>query len=71
VDRLPTRSNLVKRGMQLTNLSRPLCLEYLETGQHLYATCKVAQNFWDHCERWVENVTVTTSLSIFTSRVSV
>ena len=42
VERLPTRSNLAKRGMQLTNLSCPLCLECVETGQHLFVMCKVA-----------------------------
>ena len=57
MDRLPTRSNLAKRGLQLTNLSCPFCLECVETGQHLFVTCKVAQNVWDQCERWVENVT--------------
>ena len=42
LDRLPTRFNLAKRGMQLTNLSCPLCQEYEESGQHLFTMCKVA-----------------------------
>ena len=57
MDRLPTRSNLAIRDVQLTNLSCPLCLECVETGQHFFITCKVAQNVWDQCERCVGNVT--------------
>jgi len=52
LDRLPTRLNLAKRGMQLTDLSCPLCQEYEESGQHLFTTCKMAQNVWDQCEVW-------------------
>jgi len=58
LDRLPTRLNLAKRGMQLTDLPCPLCQEYEESGQHLFTTCKVAQNVWDQCKRWVGNVNV-------------
>jgi len=58
VDRLPTRSNLSLRGLQLTSLSCPLCLESVESGQHLFVTCKVAQNVWNQCERWVGIVNV-------------
>jgi len=43
VDRLPTSSNLVLRGMQLSNLSCPLCQQYTETDHHLFVMCKVAQ----------------------------
>jgi len=53
VDRLPTRSNLSLRGLQLTSLFCPLCLESVESDQHLFVMCKVAQNVWDQCERWV------------------
>jgi len=53
LDRLPTRHNLANRGLQLLDLSCPLCQECDETGQHLFVMCKVAQNVLDQCERWV------------------
>jgi len=56
VDRLPTSSNLALRGMQLSNLSCPLCQQYAETGHHLFVMCKVAQCIWDQCERWIRSV---------------
>jgi len=43
LDKLPTRVNLVKRDMHLTNMLCPLCQEGEETSQHLFGTCKVAQ----------------------------
>ena len=51
LDRLPTMPNLVRRGMQGVNMQCPLCLEDVETSQHLFITCKVAQKVWDLCER--------------------
>jgi len=58
LDRLPTRDNLAKRGMQLMSVRCPMCQEGVETAQHLFTTCKVAQKVWDLCERWVGNVAV-------------
>ena len=58
LDRLPTKVNLVKRDMQLTNMLCPLYQEGEETSQHLFGTCKVAQKVWDQCDRWVGNVIV-------------
>jgi len=43
MDRLPTRSNLVKRGLQLPNLLCPFCQECVESAQRLFVTCKVTQ----------------------------
>jgi len=58
LDKLPTRINLVKRGMQLMNMLCPLCQEGVKTSQHLFGTCKVAQKVWDQCDRWVGNAIV-------------
>jgi len=49
---------IVKRDMQLTNMLCQLCQEGVETSQHLFGTCKVAQKVWDQCDRWVGNATV-------------
>jgi len=56
LDRLPTRANLVKRGMQIMYVDCLLCLEATETCQRLFDTCKVAQKVWDKCERWAGTV---------------
>jgi len=58
LDRLPTRFNLERRGMQLGNVQCPMCQEEVETTQHLFNTCKVAHKVWNHCKRWVGNVAV-------------
>jgi len=58
LDRLQTRSNLVRRGVQLGNVQCPLRQYGVESAQHLFNTCKVAHKVWDHSERWVGNVTV-------------
>ena len=58
MDRLPTRSNLVKRGLQLPNLLCPFCQECVESAQRLFVTCKVTQKVQNQCERWVGIVTV-------------
>jgi len=42
LDKLPTRANLIKRGLQIRNMWCPLCQEGVETTQHLFTTCKVA-----------------------------
>jgi len=57
-DRLPTRVNLVRRGVQLENALCPMCREDIESVQHLFCTCKVAQKVWDLCDRWKGSVTV-------------
>jgi len=41
--RLPTRVNLVRRGIQVGNVCCPLCNEGVETAQHLFSTSRVAQ----------------------------
>ena len=44
--------------MQLGNAQCPLYQQGIETTQHLFITCKVAQKVLDQCERWVGNVVV-------------
>jgi len=46
-DRLPTRVNLARREIQVGNMCCPLCSGDIETAQHLFSTCRVAQNIWD------------------------
>jgi len=44
LDRLPTTVNLARRGLQVGNVCCPLCSDGVETAQHLYSTCRVAQS---------------------------
>jgi len=43
LDKLLTMKNLGRRGVQLGNVSCPICQEGVETTQHLISSCKVAQ----------------------------
>jgi len=55
---LPTRVNLVRRGVQLGCTLCPLCREDVESAQHMFCTCKVTQKVLDLCEKWIGRVTV-------------
>jgi len=60
LDRLPTRINLARMGVQLANLLCPLCQKDVESTDHLFNTCFVAQLVRDHCAgglgRWVFDI---------------
>jgi len=58
LDRLPTRVNLARKGIQVGNSCCPLCSEGVESTQHLFSICRVARSVWDQCERWVVNMLV-------------
>jgi len=58
LDRLPTRLNLARRGVQLANLLCPLCLDGIESNDHLFNTFSVVQQVWDQCDRWIRKVGV-------------
>ena len=42
IDRLPTRVNLIRRGVNIQNNSCPLCSKVEETVEHLFIGCEVA-----------------------------
>jgi len=54
IDRLPTRVNLIRRGVNIHNNFCPLCSKAEETMQHLFIGCKVAQKVWDNCDNWLD-----------------
>jgi len=47
LNRMPTRLNLARRGVQLANLLCPLCQDGVESIDHLFNTCIVVQQVWD------------------------
>jgi len=53
MDRMPSRLNLAKRGINIQCNLYPLCMKEEETIQHLLMYCEVSQIVWDNCDRWV------------------
>jgi len=58
LDRLSTRLNLARRGVQLVNPLCLLCQDGVESTDHLFNTCIVVQQVWDQCDRWIGKVGV-------------
>ncbi|GKC33112.1 RNA-directed DNA polymerase, eukaryota, reverse transcriptase zinc-binding domain protein [Tanacetum coccineum] len=52
VDRLPTRCNLDKRGLDLDSVRCPMCNDDLETVQHVFVDCSVANYLWNMISVW-------------------
>ncbi|KAJ9566944.1 hypothetical protein OSB04_002910 [Centaurea solstitialis] len=55
LDRLPTKANLLEKGLNLDTDTCPLCSDSGETGDHLFITCRTAVevrrriNVWWNC----------------------
>ncbi|XP_068466484.1 uncharacterized protein [Phaseolus vulgaris] len=54
LDKLPTRVNLNRRGVQLSSMECPLCQQEEESAQHLFMECCHAQRVWSMCFRWLD-----------------
>ncbi|GJR85405.1 RNA-directed DNA polymerase, eukaryota, reverse transcriptase zinc-binding domain protein [Tanacetum coccineum] len=52
LDRIPTRFNLDKRGIDLHSTRCPLCDCAIETSQHLFVECPIAAHIWDSVTGW-------------------
>nr|GEX23687.1 RNA-directed DNA polymerase, eukaryota [Tanacetum cinerariifolium] len=50
--RLPTRDNLAKRGVQIDSNSCPVCGDYPEDVQHLLFGCNLAKSIFHKICRW-------------------
>ena len=51
-DRLPTRSNLDSRGIDLHSLLCPVCDDHIESAEHLFVHCNLASNLWTSVFKW-------------------
>ncbi|GJU64009.1 RNA-directed DNA polymerase, eukaryota, reverse transcriptase zinc-binding domain protein [Tanacetum coccineum] len=51
-DRLPTRSNLDSRGIELHSLLCPICDDSIEYAQHLFLHCNLAYDVWSSVFKW-------------------
>ncbi|GKD70354.1 reverse transcriptase domain, reverse transcriptase zinc-binding domain protein [Tanacetum coccineum] len=52
LDRLPTRTNLNARGIDVHSSRCPVCDDALETSQHLFVECCVAVGLWNMVKTW-------------------
>ncbi|PWA64830.1 reverse transcriptase domain, Reverse transcriptase zinc-binding domain protein [Artemisia annua] len=52
LNRLPTRVELVKRGIQLDNELCPLCDADQETSTHLFTGCLFTSEIWSRVGAW-------------------
>lgn len=52
LNRLPTRVNLDKRGIDLHSTRCPVCDDDQESQTHLFIECKVARELWKGIDKW-------------------
>ncbi|GJV75495.1 RNA-directed DNA polymerase, eukaryota [Tanacetum coccineum] len=53
-DRIPSRWNLSRKGVELSSLACPICSTHPETSHHLFWSCDLASNIWDLIFKWVD-----------------
>jgi len=53
LEKLPTRSNLARRGAIISSNLCPLCKKVEETTQHVFINCEITQKVWDNCDKWI------------------
>jgi len=52
LDKLPTRWNLSRRGMDIPTIRCVICGDMNETGDHIVMCCSMAKEIWSLVERW-------------------
>ncbi|GJZ37326.1 RNA-directed DNA polymerase, eukaryota, reverse transcriptase zinc-binding domain protein, partial [Tanacetum coccineum] len=50
--RIPTRSNLDSRGIDLDSILCPVCNDEIETSKHLLIDCSIAKSSWILVSKW-------------------
>jgi len=53
LDRLPTKANLMTRGVMINSQPCVMCGGGIESAQHLFLDCTVAQRVWNRFLRWM------------------
>ncbi|XP_071732701.1 uncharacterized protein [Rutidosis leptorrhynchoides] len=54
LDRLPTRLNLSRRGLEIKSISCVLCNHVMESAHHLMFECEVAVELWRRVRLWID-----------------
>ncbi|GKD50188.1 RNA-directed DNA polymerase, eukaryota [Tanacetum coccineum] len=52
LDRLPTRLNLSKRGLEIDSILCPISKANVESNNHIFFHCEVASSVWDLIHLW-------------------
>ncbi|GKB14899.1 reverse transcriptase domain, reverse transcriptase zinc-binding domain protein, partial [Tanacetum coccineum] len=52
MQRMPTRSNLSNRDIDLDSVLCPICNEEIETEEHLFVKCEIAKKTWTEVLKW-------------------
>jgi len=53
LNKIATKENLSRRGLQLAETSCVLCRFEEENTTHLFLKCKIANMVWNFCNKWV------------------
>ncbi|CAI9276387.1 unnamed protein product [Lactuca saligna] len=53
-DRIPTRGNLVKRGIDIHSILCPMCSLQSEDCSHTFVKCEIANQIWDKVFKWLD-----------------
>jgi len=54
VNHVPTRVSLSQRGVQVGDVSCPLCDRFEEDHNHLFTLCSFAREVWSHVGIWLK-----------------
>ena len=54
LNKLPTRVNLDRKGIEVDSLLCPICHEDVETVNHIFFTCDLAKDLWALLAKWWE-----------------
>ncbi|GJV20013.1 RNA-directed DNA polymerase, eukaryota, reverse transcriptase zinc-binding domain protein [Tanacetum coccineum] len=54
LNKLPSRVNLDRRGVDVESIFCPICLEDLETVNHSFFNCGLAKDMWASLAKWWE-----------------
>jgi len=53
LDKIPTRRNLIRRGLTVNTSTCVMCQATDESAQYLFIQCETAQKVWYLCLRWI------------------
>ncbi|GKC54339.1 RNA-directed DNA polymerase, eukaryota, partial [Tanacetum coccineum] len=54
LNKLPSRVNLDRKGIDVVSILCPICQEDVETANHIFFTCEMAKELWALMARWWE-----------------
>ena len=54
MDRLPTRENLMVRGIDVPSILCPSCGTAMEDTDHVFVKCDIAVQIWEKIFRWID-----------------